>query len=173
MFVNILKRFSILLVLSSMTAVAQEQTFSRSGIEYVLEFPSPSWRVISRLDVHDHVEFIYEDDCANGYLRIRKNFVPVGTTEEDLFRYDEKWRLRSLPGYIICGECEGEKFSGNLHGKVYVYEFTSGGRLMGGRIYYLRVDNRTFYTLHVTGARDKLASLRSQMDSIAGSFRLK
>lgn len=44
---------------------------------------------------------------------------------------------------------------------------------MDGRIYFLRVDSRTFYVLHFTIASEKLPTLREQMDSIAGSFRLK
>ena len=44
---------------------------------------------------------------------------------------------------------------------------------MDGRIYYLRLDSRTFYILHFTVASEKLLSLRDQMDSIAKSFRLK
>jgi hypothetical protein len=44
---------------------------------------------------------------------------------------------------------------------------------MDGRIYYLRVDNHTFYILHFTVASEKLPSLLDQMDSIARSFRLK
>ncbi len=161
------------LSLVSVNGMAQTQTFTRERIEYVLELPSPEWQVISRLDVHDHVEFMYEGDRESGYLRLRKNKVSAGTTEEDLFRYDEKWRLQSLPGYIVCGECKGEKFIGRLPGRVFAYEYTSGGRAMAGRIYYLQIDSRTFHTLHFSGERGKLDNLRSQMDSIAGSFRLK
>jgi hypothetical protein len=152
---------------------AQTQTFDREGIEYRVDLPSPAWKAVSRLDVHDHVEFVYENDKTDGYLRLRKNQVDSGTNASDLFRRDEKWDLRSLPGYVVCGECEGEQFSGNLSGLVFSYEYTSGGRQMAGRIYYLQVDKRIFYTLHFTVRRDKLQNLREQMDSIARSFRLK
>jgi len=56
---------------------------------------------------------------------------------------------------------------------VFSYEFVNQGRNMDGRIYYLRLDSRTFYILHFTVASQKLPSLRDQMDSIARSFRLK
>ena len=160
-------------LLFSFTASAQTVTFDREGIEFQLDLPSSAWRAVPRLDVHDHVEFIYDDDEANGYLRLRKSLVDAGTTATALFKRDEKWSLRSLPGYVVCGACEGERFDGNLSGMTFSYEYTSGGKAMSGRIYYLQVDTRTFYTLHFTGARDKLLALRSQMDAIARSFRLK
>ena len=43
---------------------------------------------------------------------------------------------------------------------------------MAGRVYYLQADNRTVYTLHFTGARDKLLRIRNQTDAISRSFRL-
>ena len=73
----------------------------------------------------------------------------------------------------VCSAGKGTEFSGQLKGTVFSYEFVSQGRNMDGRIYYLRLDRRTFYILHFTVASDKLQSLRDQMDSIARSFRLK
>jgi hypothetical protein len=157
----------------SLTAMAQMQTFSREGIEFVLELPSPNWKAVPRLDVHEHVEFINGGNSANGYLHLRKNLVDAGTPAADLFSRDEKWSLRSLPGYVACQQCKGEKFDGQLSGLVFSYEYTDGGRPMAGRIYYLEVDNRTFYTLHFTGERDNLERIRTQMDSMARSFRMK
>lgn len=159
--------------LISLTAAAQTVRFDREGVEYRLELPSSEWKAVPRLDVHEHVEFIYGDEQKNGYLRLRKNMVDAGTTATDLFSRDEKWSLHFLPGYVICGECKGEKFDGNLSGMTFSFEYTSGGKLMAGRIYYLQVNNRIFYTLHFTAARDKLQDLSSQMESIARSFRLK
>ncbi|HST51359.1 MAG TPA: hypothetical protein VLJ61_05050 [Pyrinomonadaceae bacterium] len=80
---------------------------------------------------------------------------------------DEKWSLRFLPGYVACGACEGEKIDGDLSGMVFSYEYTSGGRLMAGRVCYLQADSRTSYTLHFTGARERLQNLRDQMDAVA------
>lgn len=154
-------------------AEAQTQTFTREGVEYVLDLPSPSWRAVSRLDVHEHLEFVNGDDYGNGYLRLRKKLVSPATTSEDLFREAEKWELQKLPSYVVCSGGKGTEFNGQLKGTVFSYEFVSQGRNMDGRIYFLRMDNRTFYVLSFTVASEKLPSLRDQMDSIARSFRLK
>ena len=163
----------LLIIPLSMPGIAQTQSFTRDGLDYALDLPSSSWQAVSRLDVHDHMEFIYGDDYSNGYLRLRKKFVSPGTSAEDQFRHDEQWELRSLPGYVVCSEGGGTEFEGHLKGTVFSYEFINKGRNMDGRIYYLQLDNRTFYVLHFTVASDKLRGLRSQMDSIVKSFRLK
>jgi hypothetical protein len=165
---------SVVSVLSlSVAALGQSRTFTRDNLEYVLELPSPSWQAASRLDVHEHLEFIYDGDQANGYLRLRKKLVAAGTTGEDLFREQEKWELQRLPGYVACSNGRGAEFSGHLSGTVFSYEYVSNGRNMDGRIYYLRVDARTLYLLHFTVRSDRLAELRAQMDAIARSFCLK
>ena len=89
-------------MLLSMTTTAQPQTFTRDGLDYALDLPSPLRRAVSRFDVHDHFEFIYDHDYSNGYLRLRKKFVVAGTVPEDIFREDEKWELQRLPGYVVC-----------------------------------------------------------------------
>ena len=61
------------IMLLSMTTTAQPQTFTRDGLDYALDLPSPLWRAVSRFDVHDHFEFINGDDYSNGYLRLRKH----------------------------------------------------------------------------------------------------
>lgn len=161
------------IMLLSMTTTAQPQTFTRDGLDYALDLPSPLWRAVSRVDVHEHFEFINGDDYSNGYLRLRKKFVAAGTVPEDIFREDEKWELQRLPGYVVCSNGKGADLNGHLRGTVFSYEYVNRGRNMDGRIYYLQLDNRTFYALHFTVASDKLRSLRDQMDSIARSFRLK
>ena len=157
----------------SITANAQTHTFTREGVEYVLDLPAPSWRAVSRVDVHEHLEFVNGDDYRNGYLRLRKKLVMPDTTSEDLFSEAEKWELQKLPGYVVCSGGKGTEFNGQLKGTVFSYEFVNQGRNMDARIYYLRLDSRTFYILHFTVASEKLTSLRDQMDSIARSFRLK
>lgn len=159
------------IMLLSMTTTAQPQTFTRDGLDYALDLPSPLWRAVSR--VHEHFEFINGDDYSNGYLRLRKKFVAAGTVPEDIFREDEKWELQRLPGYVVCSNGKGADFNGHLRGTVFSYEYVNSGINMDGRIYYLQLDNRTFYALHFTVASEKLQSLRDQMDSIARSFRLK
>lgn len=168
-----LKSAAILLFAASLTFAMQVRQFTRADIDYVLELPSPAWQVISRVDVHDHVEFVNGNDPANGYLRLRKVLLDRPATESDLFRLDERWELQHLPGYVVCGECEGIAFQGRLKGAVYSYEYVNGGKTMSGRIYYLQVNPRTFYVLRFTVVRDQLPALREQMDLMAQSFHLK
>lgn len=161
-----------ILFLLPLAAAAQAFTFERAGVEYVLELPSPLWRAVKRADVHEHYEFINGKDKTGGYLRVRKSLVDAGTTARELYLRDEAG-LKLLPGFVACGSCEGEAFSGRLAGAVFAYEYTSGGQPMMGRIYYLQVDARAYYTLHFTCERDKLPDARGQADHIARSFRLK
>lgn len=149
------------------------QSFSREGVEFVLEFPSPSWRAVTRTDVHEHVEFINGTDTRNGYLRLGKKVVAPGTNAVTLFAEDEKWDLSRLPGYVVCSGGKGTEFSGHLKGAWYSYEFVKDGTNMDGRLYYLQMDNRTFYVLHFTVASEKLVRLLPEMDFIARRFRLK
>lgn len=155
------------------TAAAQTFTFTSEGVDYRLDLPSARWRAVPRLDVHGHVEFVYSENRADGYLRVREYLVAAGTTSEDLFRREESRTLRLLPGYVSCAPCEGERFEGRLGGAVFAYEYASGGKLMAGRIYYLEVNGRVFYSLHFTAGSEQLRALRGQADLIAGSFRLK
>ena len=157
----------------SIIANAQTHTFTREGVEYVLDLPSPSWRAVSRVDVHEHLEFVNGEDQSDGYLRLRKKLVRPDTTADELFSEAEKWELQKLPGYVVCSGGKGTEFNGKLKGTMFSYEFVNQGRNMDARIYYLRLDSRTFYILHFTVASEKLPSVRGQMDSIVRSFRLK
>ena len=160
-------------MLLSMTINAQPQTFTRDGLDYKLDLPTPSWKAVARLDINEHFDFINGNDSSEGYLRLTKRFTEPVATAADLFRYDEKWNLQRLPGYVVCSSGIGTDFQGRLKGTVFSYEFVHGGINMDGRIYYLQLDNRTFYVLHFTVASEKLQGLRDQMESLARSFRLK
>lgn len=164
---------SLLIITLGMTALAQTQTFTKEGLDYALDLPSPSWRAVARFDVHQHFEFINGDNYSNGYLRLRKKLVTPGTAPAAIFSADEKWKLQKLPGYVACSDGKGSAFNGHLPGAVFSYEYVHAGVNMDGRIYYLQLDSRTFYALHFTVASEKLKGLREQMDSIAQSFRLK
>ena len=157
----------------TLTANAQTHSFSREGVEFVLDFSSPSWRAVTRIDVHEHIEFINGTDTRNGYLRFRKQLVAPGANAATLFAEEEKWDLSRLPGYLVCSGGKGTEFSGHLKGTWYSYEFVKDGTNMDGRLYYLQADNRTFYVLHFTVASEKLVPLLPEMDFIARSFRLK
>ena len=162
-----------LVCLTSLTASAQSWTFTQDGVEYVLDLPSATWRVASRVDVHEHVDFVNGSNEVEGYLRLTKILVSSDTTPANLFQSDEKWNLQHLPAYVACSACSGEAFSGYLSGAAFSYEYISGGRTMAGRVYYLQRDKRTFYALRFTIARAKLQSIREQMDFIARSFRIR
>lgn len=161
-----------LLLLTPLSAVSQTVTFEREGVEYRLELPSPAWRAVRRVDVHDHYDFVNGEDRGDGYLRIRRSLVEAGVTPKELHLADEL-NLKLLPGYVACGSCEGETFAGALSGVVFPYEYTSGGRPVAGRLYYLQVDVRTFYVLHFTYERKNLTRTLPEADSIARSFRLR
>lgn len=163
----------ILLLVSPLLIAGQTRQFTRDDVQYVLELPSPEWRVISGLDVHDHPEFIYSNDPSSGYLRLTKILVDQPTSVAELFHNGQKRRLQHLPGYIVCSECDCVPFKGRLSGAFFAYEYVTAGRTMYGRIYYLQVDSRTFYALQFTVAREKLPTINEQIESIAGSFFVK
>ncbi len=158
------------LALVSLNATAQVQNLTNANVEYTLDLPSPAWRVVSEPDaVHQHMEFV-NGDRNDGFLRIRKELVDAGVTARELARHDQDLRLRFLRGFV---EGKEEPFAGRLNGVTISYEFTEGGKPMAGRIYYLQADNRTIYTLHFKGLRDKLGRIRNQTDLIARSFHVK
>lgn len=160
---------ALYLVVPSVTT-AQTQTATSDKVEYTVELPSPTWRIVTQpVGVQQHMEFVY-GDRSDGFLRIRKESVDSGTTATDLARRNQEQKLRYVPGYV---EGQQEKFAGRINGVVISYEYTSAGKPMTGRIYYLQTDPRIIYMLHFTGARDKLSRIRNQTDFIARSFQLK
>lgn len=165
---RILKAILVTLVLALICTAGQAQeAFSNDRLEYVLELPSASWRMISEPDAA--IEFV-NGDRLDGHLQIRKEVVDSGTSVSDLTRRDLDQKLRFLPGFV---EGKTEKFSGRLSGQIVSYEYVRTGKPMLGRIYYLQADPRTIYALRFTGLKDKLARIRNQTDFIARNFRLK
>ena len=152
------------------TLRAQTETFTDANVDYTLELPSPTWRLSERPDAeHSLAGFVY-GDRMDGYLQIRKEVVDAGVTPDNLSQRESEQKLRFLPGFV---EGKGEKFAGRLGGYAFNYEYTSAGKPMAGRIYYLQADNRTIYVLRFTAQRDRLGRMRNQTDVIARSFRLK
>lgn len=152
------------------SGVSAQEVFAKDKFEYMIEFPSAGWRVISEPDAaHEHVEFVY-GDRLDGYLQIRKEVVEAGTTPADVANRDMDQKFRFFPGFV---EGKEEKFAGRLSGVVASYEYVRTGKPMLGRVYYLQADARTIYALRFSGLRDKLARIRNQTDFIARSFRLK
>jgi hypothetical protein len=147
---------------------AQEHTYTSPKFNYLVDFPSATWRLVDEPDdIHQHTEFVY-GDRVDGYLRIRKEVLPEGVKIEDFAHNDQSARFQ--PGYVD-GKSEG--FAGRLNGTTASYEFTQAGKPMAGRTYYLQADGQTVFVLRFTGLRDRLARIRNQTDMIARSFRLK
>jgi hypothetical protein len=158
-----------LVALAASAATAQEQTTSETK-EYALELPSAGWRAVARGDnAHEHTDFVY-NDRTDGYLRVRRETVEGDTKLADFARAQSDTKLRYLPNFV---GGKDERFAGRLSGLVANYEYTSGGKPMAGRVYYLQADGRTVYVLHFTGMRDRLQRIQNQTDAIARSFRLK
>ena len=153
-------------------AHAQEHSYTSAKVGYMVDFPSPNWRLMDEPDdVHQHAEFIY-GDRNDGYLRIRREALEEGLTIKEYAVRDQEQRVRLfLPGYVD-GKVQ-DPFVGRLRGVTISYEYTLAGKLMAGRTYYLQADSRTVYALRFTGMRDKLARIQNQTDGIARSFRLK
>ena len=166
------KSLLVLLLANALVVGGQTRRFTRDDLEFVVELP-PAWRVVTRVDVYEHPEFTNRNNPLNGYLRLRKVLVARSTSASELFQQQEKWELKRLPGYLVCGECDGVEFNGDFPARVFAYEFVSAGRGMYGRIYYLQIDQYTFYSLHFTVARELLPAITGDMDSIVRSFRLK
>jgi len=161
--------FATLLV-TSLVALGQSQTYTSDKVDYSLELPSATWRVTVEPDGgHQHTEFIY-GDRNDGYLRIRKEAMEPNLTITEFARRDQEQKVRYLPGYVDGKE---ERFAGRLSGVTISYEFTRDGKPMEGRTYYLQADSRTVYALRFTGQRLKLGRIRNQTDIIARSFQLK
>jgi hypothetical protein len=151
-------------------ALAQEHTYNSTKGEYIVDFPSPVWKLVDEPDdVHQHTEFVY-GDRNDGYLKVRKESLEQGTTIQEFAHRDLDQRERFRPGFVIGKE---EPFSGRLAGVTASYEYTNAGKPMAGRSYYLQGDSNTVYVLRFTGMRDKLGRIRNQTDSIARSLRSK
>jgi len=158
-------------ILSTRTAAqAQAHSYTSAKVDYVVDFPSPMWRLVDEPDeMHQHAEFVY-GDRNDGYFRIRKETLDEGLTVREFGRRDQEQKVHFLPGYV---DGKDETFVGRLSGVTISYEFTQAGKPMAGRTYYLQADNRTVYALRFTGLRDKLSRIRNQTDAIARTFRLK
>ena len=159
-----------LVALSASAAAWAQGNPSHETDEYALDLPTEVWRAVQRPDsAHRHTEFV-NGDRMDGYLKVRRDVVDGSTRLTDFARSEADTKLRYLPGFV---GGKDESFTGRLRGVVSTYEYTSGGKPMAGRVYYLQADGRTVYVLHFTGMRDKLQRIQNQTDAIARSFRLK
>jgi hypothetical protein len=167
---SILTRAFALFVLAR-AATAQENTYTSDSEGYSIEFPSATWKALPRPDSKGHHTEFVNGDRTDGYLRIRQEIMEDSISLTDFARGQADTKLRFLPGYVVGGR--ETPFTGRLKGIVTTYEFTTGGKPMVGRIYYLHADPRTVYVLHFQGARDRLQRIQNQTDAIARSFQAK
>jgi hypothetical protein len=159
-----------LFALTAAPARAQESYTSETD-DYTLELPSQVWKALPRTDgERRHTEYIY-GERTDGYLRVRRSLLGGETSISEFARNEADTKLRFMPGYVVGGK--ETPFSGRLSGIVTTYEYTSAGKPMAGRVYYLKADERTVYVLHFQGARDRLQRIQNQTDSIARSFKPK
>lgn len=157
------------MLFGSVSISAQTKTFSDPALNYTFEIPEDTWKVVARPPAAQNVEMVY-GDRADGYFEVRT----IPTTEEevlaDVITRDQDQKLQFLIGYVAGKD---ENFSGNLKGKVFNYEFVKSGKNMSGRIYFLKANAKTIYSIRFTGLKDKLRAIRNQTDQIARTFAVK
>ena len=155
---------------SPLASNTQEHSYSSARTTYIVDFPSPTWRLVDEPDeIHQHAEFVY-GDRNDGYLRIRKETLAEGLTVKEFAHRDQDQKERFRPGYV---DGKDEQFTGRLSGVTMSFEYSQAGKPMAGRSYYLQGDSAHVYVLRFTGMRDKLLRIRNQTDLIARSLRLK
>ena len=159
-----------LLASAAVAAHAQDGAYTSETDDYTLELPSQAWKALPRTDsAHQHTEYV-NGERTDGYLRVRRGMLSGETNLSEYARNEADTKLRFMPGFVGGKE---SPFSGRLGGIVTTYEYTSAGKPMAGRIYYLKADERTIFVLHFQGARDRLQRIQNQTDAIARSFKPK
>jgi hypothetical protein len=174
-----LYRFCSLLFLSASLFAAlafarsQTEVFEDPDGKYTLKLPD-GWLGVVNTDGlgRNDVNIVYKVR-ENGALKIRVAEVAADTEPVDYAAKDERERVRFAPGY---DKISMEKFllGGNRIGALLSYDYkNAAGQPFAGRVYYLRMDEKTIYVLQFTGRRNILGTLRSHTDLIARSFKLK
>jgi hypothetical protein len=171
-------RFCFLLVLFVAVFVAVAVAQSASEVfddpdgKYTMSLPA-GWLGVVNTDGlgRNDVNIVYKVR-ENGALKVRVAEVSSGDPMEYGAK-DEQDRIRFALGY---DKISLEKFmlGGNKSGALLSYDYkNAAGQPFTGRVYYLRMDEKTIYVLQFTGRRNILGTLRSHTDSIARSFKLK
>ncbi|CAN5625442.1 hypothetical protein BH20ACI4_BH20ACI4_10110 [soil metagenome] len=164
-------RFSLVLMIAaaglflSVSITAQNKTFSDPSVEYTFEIPEANWIMTNK---SPNVEYVYNDK-KDGHFEVRKLSVKSGEMLADVIRGEEQ-KLQFLPGYVAGKE---ENFQGAYNGRVFNFEYVRSSLNMSGRYYFLKVNDTTVYLLRFSGNRDKLRSIRNEVDLIARTFKLK
>ncbi len=161
--------FSLFLgLLVTISASAQNRSFSDPNVDYTFELPDERWKLVSKPSATSpNVNYVFVT-AKDGDLEVRKITASDDKPTPDIIR-DEEDKLQFLPGYVAGKD---ENFSGFLKGAIFNFEFVRSGRNMAGRFYFLRSGD-TVYILRFTAYKDNLRSLRNQTDSIARTFSVK
>jgi hypothetical protein len=156
-------------------AFAQSQTevFDDPDGKYTMTLPA-GWLGVVNTDGlgRNDVNIVYKVR-ENGALKIRVAEVAQNTEPMDYAVQDERERIRFTPSY---DKISMEKFllGGSRIGALLSYNYNNtAGQPFTGRVYYVRMDEKTIYVLQFTGRRNILGTLRSHTDQIARSFKLK
>jgi hypothetical protein len=149
----------------SVAVAAQNKTFSDPNVEYTFEIPEANWIMTNK---SPNVEYVYNDK-KDGHFEVRKLVVKSGEMMANVIRVEEQ-KLQFLPGYVAGKE---ENFQGAYNGRIFNFEYVRSSLNMSGRYYFLKVNDTTVYVLRFSGNRDKLRSIRNEVDLIARTFKLK
>lgn len=170
-YISMFSFLAVFLLFGGATVFAQDsKTFSDPNVSYTFEIPEPLWKVVAKPSaLIPNVEMVY-GDRMDGYLEIRKLVSNEEEAMSDVVTREQDTKLQFLPGFVAGKD---ENFAGNLKGKIFNYEFVRSGRNMSGRIYFLKADAKTIYTIRFTGVREKLKAIRNQTDQIARTFQVK
>lgn len=156
----------LLIVFGGSAASAQDNSFSDPNVDYSFSLPDAKWKVTTKPSATSPKAELVYGDRSQGFLQIRKLTVARDAVLSDVVRKDEM-SLNILVGIVTT---KGESFSGRLSGLIHNYEYLDRARNMSGRIYYLRANETSVYTLRFSGEKGSLRSLRGQTDSIARTF---
>ncbi len=161
--------FSIVIIFAfAFSAFAQTTTFQNENVEYTFDLPNDKWiMVVKPSKISPNVEYAYVDR-KDGHLEIRKINAKPGETLSDIIRGEEQ-KLQFLSGFVVGKE---ETFQGRLSGKVLNYEFVKSGRNWSGRMIFLQTGDDTYYVLRFTGIKDRLLSIRNNINFIGRTFEL-
>jgi hypothetical protein len=151
-----------------MRAQSKGEVFEDPEGKYSLTLPA-GWHAVTSRDGlgRPQVDIIY-NVRENGLLKIRRIAVEAGAKAMDVAKREEEQSLRFQPGYA---KGSVENFAASVNAALVVYDFTSGGKPMIGRNYYLLVNETTIYLMRFSGSRNTLGPIRNQTDAIARSFK--
>lgn len=163
----------MLAMVFSANALAQE-VFEDPDGKYSMSLPAGWLGIVNKDGLgRNEVNIVYKVR-ENGALKVRRIEDADGKMEVmEYANKDESDRVRFNPKY---DKISIEKFviGGGKSGALLSYDyFSTSGQPFTGRIYYLRVDEKTIYVLQFTGRKNILGTLRSHTDAIARSFKTK